>query len=429
MTQSRERAGERTGCVGHRPRPRASLPCALSRPRASLPRASLPRASLPRALSRPRVLARAALPAAAALLFGAALAPPAPAGAIELVLAADFSGRFQEHGARLRRGALQAIADINAKGGVLGQQLRFAWVDDACDEELGAVWAHQLAAQKAPVVIGHYCDGPTLSAAPVYGKGNILHIAPYTTSPRLNFVGRSLSFRLPGRDDQQGVEAGLWLVRHFKRKRIAIIDDELHRSRVLADHVLAAFEQGSRRAILRDTVPLSARPYGALVERLKSLDAEVVYFAGAAPSLAAILRQSKKAGLDAIFITSLPHPILPELVAREAGKKGGRLYLNALASAETEPAGRSLARRMAKSGVEAHNDFFYGYAAVELWAKAAEAAKSTSGISIASILHGRAFKTAIGELRFGGTGDRLDLSHSWFQWDGEALAPAGYFRR
>ncbi len=68
--------------------------------------------------------------AAAALAF--ALASQTEAEVL-IGVAGPMSGKLAWTGTQLRRGAEMAVANINAAGGVLGQQVRLIVADDFCD--------------------------------------------------------------------------------------------------------------------------------------------------------------------------------------------------------------------------------------------------------------------------------------------------------
>jgi branched-chain amino acid transport system substrate-binding protein len=64
----------------------------------------------------------------------ALLLAAAPAQAqIKIGTAGPITGSNASFGAQLKAGAEQAVADINAKGGVLGKKLELVVGDDACD--------------------------------------------------------------------------------------------------------------------------------------------------------------------------------------------------------------------------------------------------------------------------------------------------------
>jgi branched-chain amino acid transport system substrate-binding protein len=74
---------------------------------------------------------------AVALSLAIVLAPLGwPARAEVLIgLAGPLTGSQAWEGEQLQRGAELAVADLNAKGGVLGEQVQLIKADDFCDPE------------------------------------------------------------------------------------------------------------------------------------------------------------------------------------------------------------------------------------------------------------------------------------------------------
>ena len=58
----------------------------------------------------------------------------------------------------------------------------------------------------------------------------------------------------------------------------------------------------------------------------------------------------------------------------------------------------------------------YSYAAVQVWALAAERAKSTDSEKVAKALRETDYKTAIGALGFDGKGDRKTTDYVFYRW-------------
>jgi ABC-type branched-subunit amino acid transport system substrate-binding protein len=70
-------------------------------------------------------------------------------------LAGPLSGQSSTFGAQMALGARQAVIDINAGGGVLGEKLVLLKVDDKGDPATGVKAAQGLAAKGVSFVIGH----------------------------------------------------------------------------------------------------------------------------------------------------------------------------------------------------------------------------------------------------------------------------------
>ena len=72
-----------------------------------------------------------------------------PARAEVLIgVAGPMTGKLAWTGTQLKRGAEVAVADINAAGGVLGQQVRLITVDDFCDPEQAVAAAQKLVGRR-----------------------------------------------------------------------------------------------------------------------------------------------------------------------------------------------------------------------------------------------------------------------------------------
>ena len=90
-----------------------------------------------------------------------------------------------------------AIADLNAKGGVLGEPLELIVADDGCNAELAPLAAEKLVSEAVAVAFGATCSGAAIPASKVYGRAGILMIEAGATNPRLTEEGDGQ--RLPHR--------------------------------------------------------------------------------------------------------------------------------------------------------------------------------------------------------------------------------------
>ena len=83
-----------------------------------------------------------ALAIAAAVVVGASSA----SAQIKVGVAGPLTGPNAAFGAQLKNGAEQAAADINAKGGINGQQIQLSFGDDASDPKQGVSVANKMSA-------------------------------------------------------------------------------------------------------------------------------------------------------------------------------------------------------------------------------------------------------------------------------------------
>src|SRR5215510_7457656 len=131
-----------------------------------------------------------------ALGLGLAFAESASAQ-VKLGVAGPITGGSAAFGAQLKNGVEQAVEDINAQGGILGQKITVSVGDDRADPKEGVSVANKL-------VVGHFNSGVTIPASEVYQENGMLVITPSATNPKVTERGLWNVFRTCGRDDQQG---------------------------------------------------------------------------------------------------------------------------------------------------------------------------------------------------------------------------------
>src|SRR5258708_4593493 len=127
-----------------------------AKPQATKPQTSTPKAQAPKAQA----------PAQPQIRFG---------------IAGPFTGQNAAFGAQLKNGAEQAIADINAAGGILNQKIGVSIGDDASDARQGVSVANKFASTGVKFVIGHFNSGVTIPASDVYMESAVLMVSPSST--------------------------------------------------------------------------------------------------------------------------------------------------------------------------------------------------------------------------------------------------------
>src|ERR1700747_3432053 len=149
---------------------------------------------------------------------------------IAIAVVGPITGSNAALGEQMKRGGEMAVADINARGGVLGKKLDLILADDACDPKQAVAAANEVVGKKVVFVAGHYCSSSSIPASAVYNEAGILQMTPASTNPALTDdaakKGWDNVFRSCGRDDVQGGVAGKFLAEPFKGKNVAIVHDK-----------------------------------------------------------------------------------------------------------------------------------------------------------------------------------------------------------
>jgi len=351
-----------------------------------------------------------------AALAVAAGSGPLRAQDIVIAAAGPMTGQYATFGEQLKRGAEQAVADINAKGGVLGKKLVLEIGDDACDPKQAVAVANQLASKKVVFVAGHYCSSSSIPASEVYAESGILQISPASTNPTLTDRGDKFSnvFRVCGRDDQQGTVAGNYIAEKYKGKHVAIIHDKSTYGKGLADETKKALNAKGVTETLYDSVTQGDKDFSALVSKLKSAGIDVIYFGGYHTEAGLLVRQAREQGLAAQLISG------DALVTTEFWSITGKAGEGTLMTFGEDPRKYASAKAAVDAfkakGYDPEGYTLYSYAAVQVFAKAAEAAKSIKIDDLIKAMRTTKFDTVIGQLAFDGKGDVVSPKYVFFEW-------------
>ena len=349
-----------------------------------------------------------------ALGLGLAFASHADAQ-IKFGVIGPITGPNAAFGAQLKQGADQAIEDINSAGGILGQKITQQYGDDASDPKQGVSVANKLSADGVKFVVGPFNSGVTMPASLVYQENGILEITPSATNPQVTERGLWNIFRTCGRDDQQGGVAGAYITKHFKGKKIAIINDKTTYGKGLADETKKAMNKGGMKEVLNEGVNVGEKDYSALVSKIKSSGAELVYWGGLHTEGGLIVRQMRDQGVKAPLMGG--DGITTDEFASVGGPGVEGTLMTYGPDARKNPAAKDVVAKFKAKNFEPEAYTLYSYAAVQIIKQAAEAAKSLDPKKVAEKMHsGMKFKTVLGDISYDKKGDRTNLDYVMYVW-------------
>ena len=309
-----------------------------------------------------------------------------------VAIAGPMTGQYASAGDQIRKGAEMAIADINAKGGVVGQKLKLEIGDDACDPKQAVSVANTMVNKKIIFMHGHWCSSSTIPASEVYVEANI-PVVTVSTNPKVTDRGLKNIFAIAGRDDQQGQVAGAYLVEKFKGKKIAVVDDKSAYGKGLADEVAKAMEAKGVKPALRESITAGEKDYSGLVSKLKSSGIEVMSYGGYHTEVALILRQAQQAGLK---LTVMGGDTMSNTeLATAAGPEANNVLFTFGPDARKNPSAAPVVKKFHDAKVEPEGYVLYAYAAFQLFDQAATKAKSTKFADIEKALRNGTFDTVI----------------------------------
>ncbi len=349
------------------------------------------------------------------------------AAQIKFAVGGPITGPNAAFGAQLKNGAEQAVADINAAGGILGQKIVIQVGDDVSDPKQGVSIANKFAADGVKFVIGHFNSGVTMPASYVYAENGMLAITPAATNPCVtdaklgpcldNKQARPslMMFRTCGRDDQQGAVAGEYILKNFKGKKVAVVHDKTTYGKGLADETKKAINKGGLKEMLYEGVNTGDKDFSALVSKIKAANADLVYWGGLQTEGGLIVRQMRDQGVRAPLMGG--DGIADDEFAAIGGPGAEGTLMTYGPDPRNRPEAKAVVEKFRAKNFEPQAYTLYSYAAVEIIKQAAEAAKSLDPKKVSAQMYsGQKFKTVIGEISYDKKGDVGRVDYVVYRW-------------
>jgi branched-chain amino acid transport system substrate-binding protein len=351
-------------------------------------------------------------------LVGVTLMTPTPAHAeVRVGFAAALTGPLAWAGAASEQGAEFGVADLNAKGGVLGEQIELITADDYCDDEQAVAAANKLVAAAVVAVVGHQCSGAAIPASKVYAHAGLLMISTFATNPKLTEQGFTNVFRVVGRDDLQGRIAGDLLAERWGNDPIAILHDGHAYGKGLAGETKKRLnERGIDEAMFEAIVPGKA-DYWDVVQEMRAKGVEVLYYGGYRHEAGLIIRQAREHGYQLHLVGG------DGIVGEDFRLIAGTASEGTLLTAPPVPSGPEAAE-LASKFTEGSQNTFTAYAALQAWAQAVEMAGTFEMEAVAKSLRAQKFDTVLGRIGFDQKGDVTGYeTFVWYAWKDGRCAP------
>ncbi|WPD74266.1 branched-chain amino acid ABC transporter substrate-binding protein [Dickeya fangzhongdai] len=359
-----------------------------------------------------------------ALLMGclaAAMSHAVNAADIKVAIVGAMSGPVAQYGDMEFTGARQAIADINAKGGVNGNKLVGVEYDDACDPKQAVAVANKVINDGIHYVIGHLCSSSTQPASDIYEDEGVIMITPAATAPDLTTRGYKLVLRTTGLDSDQGPTAAKYILEHVKPQRIAVVHDKQQYGEGLARAVQDSLKKANANVVLFEGVTAGDKDFSTLVARLKKENVDFVYFGGYYPEMGQILRQARAAGLTTKFMG--PEGVGNSSLSNIAGAASEGMLVTLPKRYDQVPANQPIVDALKARKLDPTGPFVWTtYAALQSLTTAMQRTSSTEPVKLAADLKAKSVDTVMGPLSWDEKGDLKGFEFGVFEWHADGTS-------
>ena len=247
-----------------------------------------------------------------ALMAGSLLAgcgKSADSNSIKIGLLNEMTGGNATFGTSSANGAKMAFKEINAKGGVLGKQILAVIADNKSEPSESANAMTKLATQDNVVAVtGVFASSNAIAASSVAEATKTPFLAVGATNPKVTVDEKSkkvkdYTFRVCFIDPFQGTVGANFVLNTLKLKKAAImVDNSSDYSKGLAAFFKEAFTKGGGSILSEEAYLQKDQDFKAVLTKLKSLNAEVIYVPGYYEEVGKIVKQARELGITVPII-------------------------------------------------------------------------------------------------------------------------------
>jgi branched-chain amino acid transport system substrate-binding protein len=246
------------------------------------------------------------LVAGVALGFAAASQAADP---IKIGVSGPFTGGSAPMGVSMRDGVKLAVAEINAKGGVLGRQIQLVERDDEAKNERGVQIAQELInKEKVVATVGYINTGVALASQRFYQEAKIPVMNNVATGSIITkqFADQpeNYIFRNSANDQIQSHMIVKEAVDKRKFKKVAILADSTNYGQLGREDLEKALAEKGIKPVAVEKYNIKDVDMTAQLLKAKQAGAEVVLTYGIGPELAQIANGMEKLGWKVPLIGS-----------------------------------------------------------------------------------------------------------------------------
>ena len=248
----------------------------------------------------------AAVMALAVLLVGCTQAPKE----LKVAILAPLSGPAPTFGVLTRDGALLAVDEWNAKGGVLGRKITTVLEDSQCAADAAVNAANKVINQdKVHFIIGEVCSGASIPVSEIANREKVIQITPASTNPSVTVDASGKTkpyiFRTVFIDSYQGRVAANFAFTDLKAKKVFFLFDQGNDySSGLTATFKAEFQKLGGKVAGEEGYTKTDSDFSAILAKVKASGAEAVYLPDYYNIANLVTKQAKEKGITAAFIGS-----------------------------------------------------------------------------------------------------------------------------
>jgi branched-chain amino acid transport system substrate-binding protein len=227
---------------------------------------------------------------------------------LKIAVLAPLSGPVPTFGEMTRDGALLAIEEWNAKGGVLGLKIVPIVEDSQCTPDPAVNAANKVINQdKVHYIIGEVCSKASIPISEIANAAGVVQISPTSTNPSVtvdeNGVTKPYIFRACFIDPFQGrVGAKFAMEKIGAKTAFVLVDQANDYVKGLAEAFEKSFTEMGGTVIGTESYTANDTDFSAILAKIADAKPDVVYLPDYYNIVNLVMKQAKEKGINTPFI-------------------------------------------------------------------------------------------------------------------------------
>ena len=304
------------------------------------------------------------------------LSSAAFAQTIKIGMITDKVGPAKGYAEPVAQGAVYAVKELNAKGGLLGRQIELLVEDDQGKPDVSATAARKLVDSGVAFILSVSLTPATQQAQSVTRESKTPHMTPSNSGDTLTTQVDNANFWQTGPLGSTQISTLLSYARNKNYKRVALVTDNSDLGQLTNRFFKAELEKNSIQIVSEEVVPRGSTTADPQMQKVRAANPDALFMTGVlTPENALILRSYRQLGLKTPILGNYNMSI-PVYSSIAKGLLDGVVFVDAFDPAKAETK-RFIESYKKDSGTEPYNLNGYGYDGIMLVADAIKRAGST----------------------------------------------------
>jgi len=338
------------------------------------------------------------------------------ADTIKIGTTQSLTGHYEEFGNEQLRGLQMWVADINARGSLLGKPVELVYYDDTSRSARSeALYARLIEQDGVDFLVGPYSSALTLRASQVAEKYDVPMVASAASADDIWDRGLQNIFGIdtPASNYLKGIQAAV----DAGASTLALIYAETPFAEDVAIGVRKKAASSNTRLVLDEAYPPEQLDFSALAVRLKEIDADVILGVSYLEDSIAMVKAFKNANVKPRMLAFTVGPALREFGDRLGPDAEGVVGVVQWLRSAPIPGAQDFAYRYRSR--YGHNPAVHaalGYSAGQVIEAAVRLAGTTDHDAVRKQLRDMYFRSLLGLYDVDETGRQIGKTNYLLQW-------------